>query len=352
MKLKSKILHIAISIFLISNIVLFNGCTIYDTFKTVYKEIDEKSILEIEESESGKTSIEWVDVEESLEEIKIREEEIWITAQNGEKIYAHLHIPNKATLSNKLPALILVQDEFNGSQEFDNPNFIFNANNTASEDIIVIHFDLEGTGESSGETDLGGYKSQDDLIAVINFIKRQPEVDENEISILSFGTGITTATGALARYPKINIRYLFDIEGSVNRYDPNNPLRLEYSSTDENFWKEREAINFIDALSCNYIRFQADNNQAENLEHLSYIVRYMNKATIGYPIHTQFNFAPPDILFVEIQPEEESETQANDRNKGTEDIFNYLLAGKINHHYNRILNRIISILREGIEEEE
>lgn len=351
MKLKSKILHIVILIFLISNIVLFNGCTIYDTFKTVYKEIDEKSALEIEEPETENTSIEWFDVEESVEEIKIREEEIWITSQNGEKIYAHLHIPNKATLSNKLPALILVQDEFNGSQEFDNPNFIFNANNIASEDIIVIHFDLEGTGESSGETDLGGYKSQDDLIAVINFIKRQPEVDENEISILSFGTGITTATGALARYPKINIRYLFDIEGAVNRYDPNNPLRLEYSSTDENFWKEREAINFIDALSCNYIRFQADNNQAENLEHLSYIVRYMNKATIGYPIHTQFNFAPPDTLFIEIQPEEESETQANDRNKGTEDIFNYLLAGKINHHHNRILNRIISILRKGIEEE-
>jgi hypothetical protein len=350
MKLKSKILHIVILIFLILNIVLFNGCAIYNTFKTVYKEIDERSTLEIEEAETEKTSIEWADVEESIEKIKIREEEIWITSQNGEKIYAHLHIPNKATLSNKLPALILVQDGFNGSQEFDNPNFIFNANNIASEDVIVIHFDLEGTGESSGETDLGGYKSQDDLVAVINFIKHQPEVDKNKISILSFGTGVTITTGALARYPKINIRYLFDIEGAVNRYDPNNPLSLEYSSMDENFWKEREAINFIDALSCNYIRFQADNNQAENLEHFSHIVRYMNKATGGYPIHTQLNFAPPDTLFIEIQPEEESEIQVNERNKGSEDILNYLLTGEINNHHNRILNRIISILREGMEE--
>lgn len=364
MNLKSKILNILILIFLISNIIIFNGCTIYDTFKTVYKETNEKSPLEIEESETDKTSIEWADVEESLEEIKIREQEIWIIAQNGEKIYAHLHIPNKATLSNKLPALILVHDEFNGSQEFDNPNFIFNANNIASEDIIVIHFDLEGTGESSGETDLGGYKSQDDLIAVINFIKHQPEVNENEISILSFGTGITTATGALARYPKINIRYLFDIEGTVNRYDSNNPLRLEYSSTDENFWKEREAINFIDALSCNYIRFQADNNQAENLEYFSHIVRYMNKATEGYPIHTQFNFAPLDTLFIEFKPEEEIDNQTKNQleaeelepqikieKEKLEDILNYLLKGEINNHHNRILNRIIIILREGIEEE-
>ncbi|GAG60155.1 unnamed protein product, partial [marine sediment metagenome] len=60
----------------------------------------------------------------------------------------------------------------------------------------------------------------------------------------------------------------------MDRYDPNNPLALEYLPEDENFWKEREAINFIDAISCNYIRFQADNNQAENEGYFSYLIRY------------------------------------------------------------------------------
>ncbi|GAG64649.1 unnamed protein product [marine sediment metagenome] len=332
LKHKNKIIPIVTYIFIIFlSITLFNGCTIYDTFLTVYREIDEENTSTIED----------VKIQQGdFEGTEIREEEVFITSLNGEKIYTHLHIPIKANINNKLPALILVQDTFEGSQEFDNPNLIFNANNLAKNDLIVLHFDPEGTGKSSGETDLGGLKSHDDLIAIINFIKQQPEVDESEISILTFGTGITTATGALARYPKIFIKYLIDIEGSVDRYDPNNPLALEYLPEDENFWKEREAINFIDAISCNYIRFQADNNQAENEGYFSYLIRYMNKATEGYPIHTQLNFAPPDTLFIEIieiQPEE-----------GSEDILNHLLKGEINNYYPKILNRVIEILKEGV----
>ncbi len=332
LKHKNKIIPIVTYIFIIFlSITLFNGCTIYDTFLTVYREIDEENTSTIED----------VKIQQGdFEGTEIREEEVFITSLNGEKIYTHLHIPIKANINNKLPALILVQDTFEGSQEFDNPNLIFNANNLAKNDLIVLHFDPEGTGKSSGETDLGGLKSQDDLIAVINFIKQQPEVDESEISILTFGTGITTATGALARYPKIFIKYLIDIEGSVDRYELNNPLALEYLPEDENFWKEREAINFIDAISCNYIRFQADNNQAENEGYFSYLIRYMNKATEGYPIHTQLNFAPPDTLFIEIieiQPEE-----------GSEDILNHLLKGEINNYYPKILNRVIEILKEGV----
>lgn len=336
LKHKNKIIPIVTYIFIIFlSITLFNGCTIYNTFLAVYREIDEESTLEIKRKENEEITDAELD-----EEMKIRKEEVFITSLNGEKIYTHLHIPIKANINNKLPVLILVQDTFEGSNEFDNPNLIFNANNLAKNDLIVLHFDPEGTGKSSGETDLGGLKSQDDLIALINFIKQQPEVDESEISILTFGTGITTATGALARYPKIFIKYLIDIEGSVDRYDPNNPLALEYLPEDENFWKEREAINFIDAISCNYIRFQADNNQAENEGYFSYLIRHMNKATEGYPIHTQLNFAPPDTLFIEIieiQPEE-----------GSEDILNHLLKGEIDNYYPKILNRVIEILKEGV----
>ncbi|MBU2597712.1 MAG: hypothetical protein KKC53_00795 [Actinobacteria bacterium] len=343
LKHKNKIIPIVTYIFIIFlSITLFNGCTIYDTFLTVYREIDEENTSTIEE----------VKIEQGdFKETEILEEEIWITSLSGEKIYTHLHIPIKANINNKLPVLILVQDTFEGSNEFDNPNLIFNANNLAKNDLIVLHFDPEGTGKSSGETDLGGFKSQDDLIIVLNFIKHQPEVDESEISILTFGTGITTATGALARYPKIFIKYLIDIEGSVDRYDLNNPLALEYLPEDENFWKEREAINFIDAISCNYIRFQADNNQAENEGYFSYLIRYMNKATEGYPIHTQLNFAPPDTLFIEIieiQPEEGSEDQVKVEERGSEDILNHLLKGEINNYYPKILNRVIEILKEGV----
>jgi len=342
--LKNKIFLIIPPIFVIFLIImLFNSCAIYETFLTVYKEIDEESTSIIEDEK-----VEQADFKET----EIREEEIWITSLNGEKIYAHLHIPPRTGLDNKFPSLILIQDGFEGSYEFDNPGFILNANNLATKGIVVLHFDLEGTGKSSGESDLGAFKSQDDLIAVLNFIKHQPEVDNNEISILSFGTGLTTATGALARYPKIYIKYLIDIEGSVDRYDPNNPLTLEYIPEDEGFWKEREAINFIDAISCNYIRFQADYNQSENEGYFSYLIRYMNKATEGYPIHTQLNFAPPDVLFIEIieiQPADGSEGQIKFVKRGSEDILVHLLKGEIYNYYPKILNRIVEILKEGIE---
>jgi len=351
LKHKNKIIPIVTYIFIIFlSVTLFNGCTIYDTFLTVYREIDEESTLEIERKEDEKITDAELD-----EEMKIRKEEVFITSLNGEKIYTHLHIPIKANINNKLPALILIQDTFEGSNEFDNPNLIFNANNLAKNDLIVLHFDPEGTGKSSGETDFGGFKSQDDLIAVLNFIKHQPEVDKNEISILSFGTGITVVTGALARYPEVDVKYLIDIEGYVDRYDPYNPLTFKYSLTDEDFWKEREAINFIDAVSCNYIRFQADNNQTENEGYFSYLIRYMNKATEGHPIHTQLNFAPPDTLFIEIieiQPEEGSEDQIKVEERGSEDILNHLLKGEINNYYPKILNRIVEILKEGIEIQE
>lgn len=333
-------------LFSILIIIPLNGCEVYDTYKEVYKKINEESRIKIEDTE-----IEQIDVEKLDEEMQIRSEELWITAQDGEKIYAHLHIPLKACLNNKFPTLILVQDGFKGSQEFDDPNFIFSANYLAIKDMVVMHFDLEGTGKSSGETDFGGFKSQDDLITVLNFIRHQPEIDENEISILSFGTGTTIVTGALARYPKVNVKYLIDIEGYVDRYDPYNPLTFSYSLTDEDFWKEREAINFIDAVSCNYIRFQADNNQTENEGYFSYLIRYMNKAIEGHPIHTQLNFAPPDTLFIEIieiQPEEGSEDQIKFEERGSEDILNHLLKGEINNYYPKILNRVIEILKEGV----
>jgi len=87
------------------------------------------------------------------------------------------------------------------------------------EGFVVVAFDSDGRGRSAGEEDYNGFTHQDGLAAVIEFAASLPEVDADQMGMVSLSYGVTLASGTLARYPDLPICFLVDWEGPADRYD-------------------------------------------------------------------------------------------------------------------------------------
>lgn len=65
--------------------------------------------------------------------------------------------------------------------------------------FVVVLFDPDGRGKSTGKEDFGGYIHQDGLAAVVRFTADLPYVDAQNMGLVTYSYGITMASGALAR---------------------------------------------------------------------------------------------------------------------------------------------------------
>jgi len=110
----------------------------------------------------------------------------------GEKLVGIETIP--ATNKEKYPAVILVHG-FGVTKE-EGGMFDELAEQLVKAGILVYRFDFSGRGESEGdysETSISKQKS--DLSSILEWLKKQPNIDVNKIGILaqSFGTPVTVA---------------------------------------------------------------------------------------------------------------------------------------------------------------
>ncbi len=178
-------------------------------------------------------------------------------------LYAKLYLPADSA-SEALPTVILIPGGSGNSAEFTKPG-PKNAQNLADKGFAVAVFDPDGRGKSTGEEDYDGFIQQDGLKAVIESVAELPEVDPDKIGLASFSFGITMASGVLARYPDLPIRFLFDWEGPANRDDTGgcDELKLGHlddvaTCGDETFWAEHEASTFIGDIQVPYWRIQTE----------------------------------------------------------------------------------------------
>jgi hypothetical protein len=233
--------------------------------------------------------------------------EVWVKAPNGNKLYSHIHEPANASVENQYPGLALVPGGSGPGTVFDNGQ----ADDIAHKGFVVIHFDPEGRGRSEGQENYNGYVHQDDLYAVILYLKSLPQVDGNNIGVFTRSYGITMGAGALARYPELGVKYLIDWEGPSNRTqhyqdwngdgiapDSHNPRVRDgtIKISDDWFWNEREASRFMAEITADYFRIQGEIDHAQGV-HKGHAIELLNLATRGKSRWTRCNDNPPNIIY-------------------------------------------------------
>jgi len=159
--------------------------------------------------------------------------------------------------------------------------------------MVVVCFNAEGRLDSrnpediasEGGEDYNGFRNQDTLAEIFEYVMELPHVMPYNIGIRTQSYGITMGAGCAARHPEIPVKYIVDGEGpsssfvtvqepwalyspsehpSHNKYETVHEILGHYSthrdSSEENlvFWEEREAIAFIGAFDGMYLRLQAE----------------------------------------------------------------------------------------------
>ncbi|HDZ76685.1 MAG TPA: hypothetical protein ENH41_01205 [Candidatus Omnitrophica bacterium] len=176
----------------------------------------------------------------------------------------------------------------------------------------------------SSKRDYNGFKDQDDAAVVLGSIFNNLQVDPNMVGVWSNSNGITIASGFLGRekYKELSkkVVFLLDAEGPHNpEYILKNTDDIDFRdekrmisswkkvinakvgpgkdySTEEEFFKERCAINFIGNFKGIYRRGQARNDHALTSYH-GHAVAMLNAAAQGKARWARLNREPKNQIY-------------------------------------------------------
>ncbi len=213
------------------------------------------------------------------------------------KLHVQVFAPQD-TAGKKYPALVLVPGGIGDGKAFTD-----DALRMASAGIIAITFDPDGRGKSTGQEDYNGHKQQDGLAAVVRFAATLPNVDAQKIGIATYSYGITMGSGALARHPDVPVKFLIDWEGSADRNytsgcSADNRGRIQWQPCSDNaWWSEREAVNFIGTLRVRvpYQRIQSEKDHVQ--PNNAHAVDMINAAIKGGVPWVRLNDYPPNQTY-------------------------------------------------------
>ncbi len=229
------------------------------------------------------------------------ENTFWVTnPTSGARLYTRAFYPADWNGTDLLPALVLMP----GGIAPSDPQ---RAARLSSEGFIVIIFDADGRGRSEGTEDYNGFITQDGLAAIILSVAQLPGLDTNSYGLVSYSYGVTAATGALSRYPDLPIEFYIDWEGPVDRFYTTTGCNNDDHSnipwqpcTDNAWWSEREAVNFIGVINVPYQRIQSEEDHVQpNNNHAIDIV---NAAVVGGVPWVRLNDYPPNQTYDASNP--------------------------------------------------
>jgi hypothetical protein len=218
-------------------------------------------------------------------------EEFSIVNSVGNTIYGMIRRPDPALYPKlRFAAVIKVPGGINpGRSEV----LTVEAIALAEAGMVVVGFNAEGRLDSrnpddirsEGEEDYNGFRNQDTLAEIFEYVMELPYVMPYNIGIRTQSYGITMGAGCAARHPEIPIKYIVDGEGPSSsfvtvqepwalyspvghsnhgKYETVYDILGHYSAyrdpSEENlaFWEEREAVAFIGAFDGMYLRLQAE----------------------------------------------------------------------------------------------
>ena len=178
--------------------------------------------------------------------------------------------------------------------------------------VVEVYFNAPGRGfseyRSEGEVDYNGFKDQDALKSVVEYVKQLPYVDPDNVGVVSFSFGATMAAGFVGRYPDL-VKFYVDAEGpshsviaccdylgSRNRADTHDNLFGRYSAgydpspSNVEWWKQREAFRFIANFTGAYLRLQAEHDHIQPKGFYMHAKLLNNLAVTGRPWWVRINF--------------------------------------------------------------
>jgi pimeloyl-ACP methyl ester carboxylesterase len=219
-------------------------------------------------------------------------------------LHAVLHRPADSSPSRKYPGLLLVPGGLMAGASWHATWRKSNAWNFVDAGLIVLIYDARGRGWSGGEEDFDGPIQQDDLATVIEWLNARDDVLPGAIGVASSSWGITVASGALSRHPDLPARFLVDLEGAGDRYEMtqwDDPKWLEimhgHSTSDDEFWKDREAIRFVGGIACPYFRLQSNCDHAFDRFYVDHAINMVNGAVNGESPYVRLNDMPPNRTY-------------------------------------------------------
>lgn len=221
----------------------------------------------------------------------------------GSKLYVAVTYPTASPGNTSLRPLVLVPGSTETSESFSAKRQR-DPQQMADEGFAVYTFDPEGRGKSGGVEDDNGFLGQDGLDAVVRFASERQS--GQQVGLFSFSYGVTMATGALVRHTDIPVAFLVDWEGPMNRNDTggcdadSTGHLKDKGCTNEAFWSEREAVNFVDQLTVPYLRIQSQKDHAQP-DVLS-AVRMVNAAVAGTSPWVRLNDGVVGATYSESAP--------------------------------------------------
>lgn len=232
-----------------------------------------------------------------------RWEEHWIPVDGGTRVHAHLHRPVDA---DAFPGVVMVPGGASKGTDYDRGRFL-RADELASLGFLVVHYDPRGRGRTGGREDHWGTVHQDELAQVLRWLGGHDDLSPQGLAVFSISIGITMASGALARHPDPQARLLFDWEGPssraiTTRQDTHKPL-AGFPMSNDAFWREREAVAFIGAITCGYYRFQGAVDHVQG-RFKGHALELVNAATRGRAAWTRCNDNPLNLLLEEDKLEQ------------------------------------------------
>ncbi|MBI2898699.1 MAG: hypothetical protein HYY17_00795 [Planctomycetes bacterium] len=223
---------------------------------------------------------------------------------SGAKLWVRVSAPKDASAQRKYPAVILVPGGIGFGSQMP-PSL---PDQVTSKGMVLVIFDPDGRGKSGGTEDYNGKIHQDGLLAVVRAAKKLEYLDR--VGIVSLSYGIAMASGMLGRYPDEKVAFYIDWEGPSDRFWVtvwdrvfDHPGRITFGghrTSDEEWWKEREAVRFAPLFRCPYLRIQSERDHVHK-EKFGHALQMIASAT-GKAPWTRINDNPPDTVFTEEKP--------------------------------------------------
>ena len=218
------------------------------------------------------------------------------------RVTTHVHRPADLKPGEKRPAVLLIGE----------PGCKLAGALAAGQRLVATHFSpAENVPPEFRSWEDGlGHAGQDAIYLVLKHLVSLPEVDKDNVGIVTFSFGIVGATGALARHQDAQVKFLIDWEGPSGPQNlpwvpPGHRIVRTHPASDREFWKERTASEFIKKVRCYYLRLQAEEDHVQSLGKNQHAIEMLNNAAKGLCPWTRCNDNAPNILYDQEHPENE-----------------------------------------------
>ena len=115
----------------------------------------------------------------------------------GQRLYGMLHTPDAEPPAQGWPSVLLLHG-FTGSRTEPHRNFVLLSRRLAGLGVASLRFDFRGSGESQGDfSEMTVAGEVADALAAAEYLRRQPGIDPERVTLLGFSMGGLVAAQAL-----------------------------------------------------------------------------------------------------------------------------------------------------------